>query len=108
MPKPEAHPGMPIIRRTPKNRAKTRSSYSGNQLSYLANGTRPDLAWAVGRAASGMISPTKGEWERIKRLYRYLNRARSIGLHYKPNEKQLKIESYVDSSFATDRQRVEV
>ncbi len=57
------------------------------QLAYLANGTRPDIAWAVARLASEIIAPTKGGWERVKRLLRYLNGTRDSGLHYGPTER---------------------
>ncbi len=75
------------------------------QLSYLANGTRPDLAWAVNRTASGMAAPTKGKWERIKRLLRYLNGTKNLGLWYRPRSEGAKVETYVDSSFAADNNK---
>ncbi len=75
------------------------------QLAYLANGTRPDLTWAVSRLASEISSPSKGAWERIKRLLRYLNGTKELGLRYKPNEGALELETFVDSSFAADKRR---
>ncbi len=36
------------------------------QLMYLANCTRPDLSFAVGRLASRMKAPRDEDWERIK------------------------------------------
>ncbi len=73
------------------------------QLAYLANGTRPDLAWAVSRLASKISSPTRGAWERIKRLLRYLNGTKELGLHYEPSDAPLELETFVDSSFAVDK-----
>ncbi len=46
------------------------------QLMYLSTMTRPDLAFAVGRLASGIQKPTRGQWERTKRVLRYLNGTR--------------------------------
>ncbi len=73
-----------------------------DQIAYLANGTRPDLIWAVGRAASDMISPTKGKWHRIKRLLKYLNGTKRFGLWYRPNSERIQVETFVDASFAPD------
>ncbi len=72
------------------------------QLAYLANGTRPDLSWAVGRLASQMTAPTVGGWDRIKRLLRYLSGTKNKGLNYWRSAGPCKIETYVDSSFAVD------
>ncbi len=75
------------------------------QLAYLANGTRPDIAWAVSRLASNISAPTKGGWDRAKRVLRYLNGTRGFGLQYKPCHDPLTVETYVDSSFATDKNK---
>ncbi len=72
------------------------------QLAYLAHETRPDIAWAVSRLASSLAAPTKGGWERVKRLLRYLAGTRNLGLCYKPSSEPLRVETYVDSSFAAD------
>ncbi len=72
------------------------------QLAYLANGTRPGITWAVARLASGISEPTKGQWERIKRLLRYLNGTKDLGLFYKASNEPLRLETCVDSSFAVD------
>eukprot|EP01084_Bolivina_argentea_P010287 19151_1 len=42
------------------------------KLMYLSTITRPDISFAVGRVASGMSTPTKGLWMRVKRILRYL------------------------------------
>ncbi len=73
------------------------------QLSYLANGTRPDLSWAVSRLASEISSPSRSGWERIKRLLRYLNGIKELGLRYKPLVQAARMDSYADSSFAIDK-----
>ncbi len=75
------------------------------QLAYLSNGTRPDLAWAVARLASGISAPTKGERERVKRVLRYLNGTKDLDIYYEDCERLLRIETYVDSAFAVDKRR---
>ncbi len=73
------------------------------QLAYLANGTRPDLSWAISRLASENNEPTKGGLRRIKRILRYLKGTVDLGIKYKPNNKIMNIMTYVDSSFSVDR-----
>ncbi len=75
------------------------------QLAYLANGTRPDIMWAVARLATGITTPTKGLWNRIGRLLRYLNGTKDRGLFYERKDKTPKLETFVDSSFAVDERR---
>ncbi len=43
------------------------------QLMYLSTATRPDIAYAVGKLSAAVSEPTKGAWDRLKRLLRYLN-----------------------------------
>ncbi len=75
------------------------------QLAYLANGTRPDLSWAVSRLASEVSSPSRSGWERIKRLLRYLNGTKELGLRYKSPAQAMRMDTYVDSSFAVDKRK---
>ncbi len=73
------------------------------QLAYLANGTRPDLSWAISRLASENNEPTKGGLGRIKRILRYLVGTVNLGIMYKNNNEIMDIRTYVDSSFSVDK-----
>jgi hypothetical protein len=52
-------------------------------LMYLANCTRPDIAFAVNLLARHSAAPTKRHWTRVKCILRYLNGTRDLGLFYK-------------------------
>ncbi len=69
------------------------------QLMYLSNATRPDLAFTVGRLASGMQKPSRGQWGRMKRVLRYLNGTRNMGIRYTRYREHLSLEAYADASF---------
>ncbi len=75
------------------------------QLAYLANGTRPDLSWAVSILASEISFPSRSGWERMKRLLRYLNGTKELALRCKPLVQATRMNTYVDSSFAVDKRR---
>ncbi len=75
------------------------------QLMYLSTITRPDIAFAVGRIASGMASPTKGHWARVKRILRYLSGTIHSHLRYKRGAKDLILATYVDASYGIDPKR---
>ncbi|MFZ4818323.1 MAG: reverse transcriptase domain-containing protein, partial [Limisphaerales bacterium] len=51
-------------------------------LMYLACGTRPDLAAAVGIAARFMSNPGHQHWLAVKRIFRYLRGTVDFGLVY--------------------------
>lgn len=71
------------------------------RLMYLVVTTRPDLAYAVGKAAQHMSKPTVGLWKFIKRILRYLNGTIELGITYgKTSENYLNVFS--DSDYAGD------
>ncbi len=72
---------------------------------YLSTVKRPDLAFTVGRLASGFHKPTKGLWERAKRALRYLKGSKSHHIGYSRSSGPLMLEIYVDTSYATDPTR---
>ena len=49
-------------------------------LMYLAISTRPDIATAVGRVARFMEDPGPQHWLAVKRIMRYLQGTRNLGL----------------------------
>ena len=57
-------------------------SLSLNAVSYLANWTRPDLAYAVSKLARFMQSPGARHITELKRVLRYLRCNRDLGLKY--------------------------
>lgn len=52
-------------------------------LMYLANGTRPDIAAAVGILARFMSDPGHQHWLGVKRVLRYLKGTLNLGLIYR-------------------------
>ncbi len=75
------------------------------QLMYLANCTRPDLSFAVGRLASSMTAPCHEDWDRIKRLLKYINGTKHHGLTYKTQDKSPTLNTYVDAAYGVDPKR---
>ncbi len=69
---------------------------------YLSTATRPDIAFVVGRLSSSMSAPTKGAWNRLKRVLKYLNGTKKLGIAYHKVEGNLHLDTYVDSSYGTD------
>jgi hypothetical protein len=70
-------------------------------LLYLANCTRPDIAFAVNLLARRSAAPTKRYWTGVKCILRYLNGTRDLGLFYKrdPNSN---IIGYTDAGYLFD------
>jgi hypothetical protein len=55
-------------------------------LMYLANNTKPDIAFAVNLLARYSASPTKRHWTKIKNILRYLHGTTDLGLFYGRNQ----------------------
>lgn len=69
-------------------------------LMYLTNQTRPDIAYAVGKLARRMSSPTEADWRAAKGVLRYLQGTRNMGIVY---GKGAAMEGWVDADFAGDK-----
>ncbi|KAL5545205.1 hypothetical protein UlMin_008989 [Ulmus minor] len=70
-------------------------------LMYLANCTRPDIAFAVNLLARFSSSPTRRHWNGIKHIFRYLQGAIDLGLFY-PNESKKGLIGYADAGHLSD------
>jgi hypothetical protein len=70
-------------------------------LMYLMVCTRPDLASAVGILARYMQNPGRQHWEAAKRVLRYVQHSKKMGLHYK-RKPTLEIVGFCDSDWGGD------
>ena len=68
-------------------------------LLYLAQNSRPDIAYAVHQCARFTHSPKQSHATAVKRILRYLNSTKDKGMYLKPT-KDLNINCYVDADFA--------
>jgi hypothetical protein len=68
---------------------------------YLANGTRPDIAFAVNLLARFSSAPTKRHWTGIKRILRYLRGTIDLGLYFQKKQ-DLSIIGYTDAGYLSD------
>ncbi|CAH0550178.1 unnamed protein product [Brassicogethes aeneus] len=66
-------------------------------LMYLANATRPDIAFAVNYLARKQLEPTEDDWTSVKRIFRYLRGTSNFGLIYRGKKDNL--EAMTDASF---------
>ncbi|KAI5350367.1 hypothetical protein L3X38_003258 [Prunus dulcis] len=73
-------------------------------LLYIANKTRPDIAYAVGRLSRYTHNPSKEHWNALERVFKYLRGTIDYSLCYKgfPNV----IEGYSDANWITDNEEV--
>jgi hypothetical protein len=70
-------------------------------LMYLANSTRPDIAFAVKLLARHSAKPTKRHWVGVKTVLRYLNGTRDLGLFYSRNQDPILL-GYTDAGYLSD------
>ncbi|XP_067128467.1 uncharacterized protein [Centruroides vittatus] len=69
-------------------------------LLYLANSTRPDLAFAASMLSRFCSNPGIVHWKMAKRVLRYIQATVNYGLHYEKCDQ--KLCAYVDSDWAGD------
>ncbi|CAK9816458.1 Retrovirus-related Pol polyprotein from transposon TNT 1-94 [Anthophora quadrimaculata] len=69
-------------------------------LIYLANATRPDIAFAAGTLSRYSSDPGKTHWELAKRVLRYLKDTIHYGIHYVKDKERLR--AYTDTDWAGD------
>ena len=68
---------------------------------YLANSTRPDIAWAVGMHCRNMSSPTPDLMHELDYVFVYLARNAAVGLTF--NTKPCKASAYCDASLEINK-----
>ena len=66
------------------NRSNSFAKFIG-ELQFLANGTRPDIAFAVNRLAAYTANPSIQHHTALKRILRYLAGTRNLGIIYSKN-----------------------
>ena len=70
-------------------------------LMYLANSTRPDIAFVVNLLARHSAKPTQHHWTGVKNIFRYLNGTKDLGLFFKKNLDPNMI-GYTDAGYLSD------
>ncbi len=66
------------------------------RLSYLAQ-DRPDIQFSCKKTAKGMSSPTESDWQKLKRLGRYLTGKLGVVLNFDYQNKLTFLDSRVDT-----------
>jgi hypothetical protein len=70
-------------------------------LMYLANCTRPDIAFAVNLMARYSAAPTRRHWVGVKTILRYLQGTQDLGLWFPKNQAPTMV-GYVDAGYMSD------
>jgi len=70
-------------------------------LMYVANCTRPDIAFAVNLLARHSAAPTKRHWTGVKNIFRYLQGTIDLGLFYQFDQDK-SIIGYTDAGYLSD------
>ena len=68
-------------------------------LMYLMIGSRPDIAYAIGKLAQHFESPRTAHWVAVKRVFRYINGTSRYGILYDGSER-LSISGFADADWA--------
>jgi len=69
------------------------------KLFYLAQRARPDILTAMNFLSTRVSKSTAEDWEKLERVYMYLNSTADIKMVIRPHEKW-QVLAYVDASFA--------
>lgn len=73
-------------------------------LIYLIQCTRPDISYAVGLLSRHLKSPTRRDWERAKRVLRYLKGTIDYGVQYETKNGKDELVLYSDADYAGDKE----
>ena len=95
-------PNVPLEPNPEGNEGDRSNSYARllGELQYIANGTRPDIAYAVNRLASYTANPSLQHMMALKRILRYLSGTRKFGIIYKALPSQPSFfHGYADAAY---------
>jgi len=74
-------------------------------LLWLTTNTRPDISYAVHQVARRTSDPRPEDWAAIKKIFRYLEGTKDLGITYKKNKGKMEMTCYSDSDWAGDSTR---
>ena len=74
------------------------------KLIYLAVCTRPDIMFAVSRAARKNKNPTLEDWANVERIFKYLSYTINYGIKF-TKERSLKVYVYADYTSDTESRK---
>jgi hypothetical protein len=76
-------------------------------LMYAAQGTRPDIAFAISFLSQFMQNPGRPHWEAVKRVFRYLKGTRDhwLTIGNKINNDQRNLEGFTDADWGSQEHR---
>jgi hypothetical protein len=72
-------------------------------LMYLANNTRPDIAFTMNYLVRHSATPTMRHWNDIKNILRYLNDIIDLGLFFQRNQ-EFDLIGYANAGYLSDPQ----
>jgi len=93
----------PIENETLRKQMVNETEYRGaiGSLLYLAICTRPDILFAVSKAARKAKEPTMEDWYNVMKILKYLKGTINFGLRFTRNKE---IIAYVDADYAGDEE----
>lgn len=71
-------------------------------LTYAVTVARPDIAYSVGEISKFMENPNQSHVNAVKRILRYLNRTKYLGITYGKSESNELLIGYTDADYARD------
>ena len=71
-------------------------------LMYLAVGTRPDIAFAVGALSRFNANPGQAHWKQVQHVFKYLAGTKDLMLCYGPGQDSTSLQIYSDADYAGD------
>ena len=71
-------------------------------LIYIATCTRPDISFAVSKVSQKLKNPTEMDWISVKRIMRYLQGTKELGLIFEKKEGGNILQGWADADWAGD------
>jgi len=71
-------------------------------LMYLAVGTCPDIAFAVGALSRFNANPGEVHWKQVQHIFKYLAGTKDLMLCYGPGQDSTSLQIYSDADYAGD------
>ena len=95
-------PNVKLIR-TPETKNYDIPEYRSSigSLTYVAIGTRPDISYAIQHLSQFMSNLAPAHWTAVKRVFRYLNGTRDLGVIYS-KEGEVEPLAYSDADWGSD------